>query len=69
NLSVKKSTISSLNKTFGGTAKNTIYIICGTGPESIRCTFRCTFTGCGTTFNSRDRCETIEVDKNTIPIC
>lgn len=75
-LSVKKSTISNLNKNVKGGAAvpNTHYIVCGTGPETIVCTYRCTFNctfvepNCGT-YNSMNRCKTIEVDANTLPIC
>ncbi len=74
-LDIKKSTISQLNKNTlngGALVPNTHYVVCGTGPQTIICTFNCTFQiGCGgtTTYNSQNRCKTIEVDQNTLPIC
>ncbi|MCH2196969.1 hypothetical protein [Kordia sp.] len=67
NLNVKKSTISNLSKDAltGGTIR-THYTVCGTGPHTIACTFQA--PNCGT-YNSVNQCQTIEVDKNTIPIC
>ena len=71
-LDIKKSTISNLNKhslNGGAAAPNTLYIVCGTGPQTIICTVLCTFGNpCGI-YNSRNRCKTIEVDPNTLPIC
>ena len=81
NLSVKKSTISNLNEdALKGGAIRTFYTVCGTGPHTIACTFQaptcgvslaCTFVepDCGGTYNSMNRCKTIEVDQNTLPIC
>jgi hypothetical protein len=74
-LRVKKSTISNLNKSeiVAGLQIKTYYFQCGTGPETIICTYNCTYnctaTGCGTTYNSMNKCATIERDANTIPIC
>ncbi|WP_420572922.1 hypothetical protein [Kordia sp.] len=69
NLSVKKLTISNLTGEAqkGGTIR-TFYKYCGTGPETI---FTCPQTngGLACTYNSQNRCETIEVDGNTLPIC
>jgi hypothetical protein len=73
-LSVKKSTISSLNKRMvkaGAAAPNTNYFVCGTGPQTI---FTCPSAFCSIfepcdTYNSKNRCETIERDTNTLPIC
>ncbi|MGH1386705.1 hypothetical protein [Kordia sp.] len=80
NLNVNKSTISNLNgdAVKGGTIR-TFYTVCGTGPHTIACTLQapacvqtlaCTFVepNCGT-YNSKDRCQTNEVDANTLPIC
>ncbi|WP_430412844.1 hypothetical protein [Kordia sp.] len=75
-LDIKKSTVSNLNKstlTGGALVPNTHYVVCGTGPQTIICTFNCTFNctfqlGCGT-YNSQNRCKTIEVDPSTLPIC
>ncbi|PTX62367.1 hypothetical protein C8N46_103467 [Kordia periserrulae] len=69
NLSVKKSTISNLNK--GGlSVPQTDYRVCGTGPETI---YYCVTKYCSLLspcdYNSVNRCKTIEVDGNTLPIC
>lgn len=73
NLSVKKSTISNLNKVTGGAPapSNTLYIVCGTGPQTI---YTCPTAFCSifikcNPYNSMNRCKTIEVDGNTLPIC
>ena len=68
NLSVRKSTISSLNKNEvkAGLAIRTYYKQCGTGPATI---YSCETEGEPCTYNSRERCKTNEVDANTIPIC
>ncbi|WP_298516852.1 hypothetical protein [uncultured Kordia sp.] len=73
NLNVNKSTISNLNKNVkgGAAAPNTLYFVCGTGPQTI---FTCPTAYCSIlspcdTYNSMNRCKTIEVDSNTIPIC
>ncbi|WP_046744485.1 hypothetical protein [Kordia zhangzhouensis] len=67
-LSVKKSTISNLNKDeiLAGLAIRTYYTICGTGPLTI---YGCPTNGLDCTYNSRERCKTNEVDGNTLPIC
>lgn len=75
-LDIKKSTISKLNKNTlngGALVPKTHYAVCGTGPQTIICTFNCTFDctfqiECET-YNSQNRCKTIEVDQNTLPIC
>ncbi|MEM6718936.1 MAG: hypothetical protein AAF611_06470 [Bacteroidota bacterium] len=73
NLSVKKSTISNLNKTRGGAGTFTKdYAVCGTGPASIfTCpnTVYCSVLIKCDPYNSINRCKTIEVDANTLPIC
>ncbi|MFK7748499.1 MAG: hypothetical protein AB8B65_08920 [Kordia sp.] len=73
-LSVNKSTISSLNKRAvkaGAAAPNTNYFVCGTGPNTIfTCpTAFCTIFSPCDDYNSRNRCKTVEVDPNTLPIC
>ncbi len=74
NLSVNKSTVSSLNKRMvkaGAAAPDTNYFVCGTGPQTI---FTCPTAFCSVlspcdTYNSMNRCKTIEVDPTTLPIC
>ncbi|WP_156169306.1 hypothetical protein [Kordia jejudonensis] len=65
-LSVKKSTISNLNKEniIAGLAANTSYAVCDIEPETNLCTviFTCTH-------NSKGHCVTNEVDDTTRPIC
>lgn len=71
-LDIKKSTVSKLNKNTlngGALVPNTHYVVCGTGPQTIICTFNCTFQFDCDTYNSQNRCKTIEVDANTLPIC
>lgn len=71
-LDIKKSTISNLNKNTlngGALVPQTHYVVCGTGPQTIICTFTCTFQIECETYNSQNRCKTIEVDQNTLPIC
>ncbi|KAB8154922.1 hypothetical protein EZY14_003315 [Kordia sp. TARA_039_SRF] len=74
NLSVKKSTISNLNKDFakgGAAVPKTDYRVCGTGPATIytcQTVYCSVFVQCDT-YNSMNRCKTIEVDANTVPIC
>jgi hypothetical protein len=72
-LKLEKSTVSNLNKNEiqAGLAIYTYffqcgtnYQQCGTGPQTIACT-----GGAACTFNSKDRCQTIEVDAFTRPIC
>ena len=72
-LKLGKKTVSKLNKNevAGGVAPESFYVPCPTPPITIYCTFNCT-TGCGTqikTCNSVQRCQTIEVDAQTLPIC
>ncbi|WP_046759392.1 hypothetical protein [Kordia jejudonensis] len=72
NLNVKKTTVSNLNK--GGAAIRTYYTVCGTGPQTIVCTYNCPSQLCTLlidcdTYNSQNRCKTIEVDPTTLPIC
>jgi hypothetical protein len=66
-LSLRKNTVSKLNKhDISGGAPETL--ICPTPPVSRYCTF----FNCGTqirTCNSRQVCQTIEVDTLTRPIC
>ena len=65
-LSVKKSTISNLNREdiIAGLAANTRYVMCDIDPETNLCTvvFTCTH-------NSKGHCVTNEVDDATRPIC
>lgn len=72
NLNVKKSTISKLNTNniIAGLQVRTNYDQCGTGPVTIYChtRFCSVFQACDT-YNSMNRCKTIEVDKDTFPIC
>lgn len=72
NLDIRKATVSSLNKDAikAGLAIRTYYTICGTGPETIYCpTQLCTVLIQCDTYNSQNRCKTVEVDPNTLPIC
>jgi hypothetical protein len=67
NLSINKSKVSNLNKEdiIAGLAIITYYYQqCGTGPQTIACT-----GGIICTYNSVQRCQTIEVDYATRPIC
>ncbi len=73
NLSINKSKVSNLNKDdiMAGLAIKTYfyqcgtdYAQCGTGPQTIACT-----GGLVCTYNSVERCQTIEVDRYTVPIC
>lgn len=75
-LALNKKSISDLNGVNGGVSTlNTLYKECGTGPvtvytcPSIRFVCNASIRYACTTYNSVNRCKTIEVDANTLPIC
>lgn len=66
NLSLNKSSISNLDAVSGGAASISVFIC--TGLTFFRTCTVLTANDCGT-YNSVNRCQTIEVDRFTRPIC
>lgn len=69
-LKLRKSTVSNLNKTNGGADATLSVFICPTPPVTILCSvlIKCQSLN-DDCYNSRNRCQTIERDQNTLPIC